>query len=495
MSAGGCGDSVSAMDDRAALLQPGLAIGGEWRTTATGGELDHVNPATGKRQASFPLAGQAEIDDAVAAARGALAEWRAMAPVARRAVLIRIGELNREHADELAAINALEVGTPAWLSRMRYTAGITAFEYHAGWVDRLSGDTIPMAPGQALDMTLLEPVGVVAAILTWNHPLANVQMVVAPALAAGCTVVVKPPEAAPFACLRFARLCEEAGVPPGVVNVVPGGADAGDALVRHPGVDKISFVGGGAVGARIQAAAAESLTPLVLELGGKSAGIVFEDADLDVAARFAVNVTGNSGQGCTVPSRLLVHERVHDELLARLLPAMDAVTVGDPFDDVMMGPVISEAACDRILGMVDRARNAGSRLLRGGNRLGGSLADGWFLPPTVFDDVDPASELAQDEVFGPVLAITRVRDEQEAVALANGTRYGLAAYLITRDLDRALRVASDLDAGNIGVNGAGAPAGWSAPSGGFKDSGYGKVGGREGILEYVRTKNVLIAFS
>jgi aldehyde dehydrogenase (NAD+) len=485
------------MDDRAALLQPGLLIGGEWRAEGSGGALDHVNPSTGKVQASFALAGRPEVDDAVAAARAALPEWRRTTPVARRAVLNRVGELIREHADELATINALEVGTPAALSRARYTTGITAFEYHAGWVDRISGDTIPMSPGTTFDFTLLEPVGVVAAVLTWNHPLANVQMVVAPALAAGCCVVIKPPEAAPFACLRFGRLCEEAGLPPGVVNVLPGAPDAGDALVRHPGVDKISFVGGSAIGARIQAAAAESLTPLVLELGGKSAALVFPDADLDIACQFAVGVTGNSGQGCTVPSRLLVHDDVYDDVLARLLPAMAAVKVGDPFDDdTLMGPVINEAACTRILAMVERARTSGAgALLLGGERLGGSLADGWFVPPTVFGDVDPASELAQDEVFGPVVAVTRFSSEDEAIALANGTRYGLAAYVLTRDISRALRVASELDAGNVGINGAGAPAGWSAPSGGVKDSGYGKVGGREGIMEYVRTKNVLVALS
>jgi aldehyde dehydrogenase (NAD+) len=485
------------MDERAALLRPGLLIGDEWRTTGSGGELEHVNPSTGKRQAMFPIAGPTEIDDAVGAARAALASWRRTAPVARRAVLNRIGELIREHADDLATINALEVGTPAALSRLRYTAGITAFEYHAGWVDRLTGDTIPMTPGQAFDFTVLEPVGVVAAILTWNHPLANIQMVVAPALAAGCSVVIKPPEAAPFACLRFGQLCEEAGLPPGVVNVVPGGPDAGDALVRHPGVDKISFVGGGAIGARIQAAAAESLTPLVLELGGKSAAIVFPDANLDTTVRFAVGVTGNSGQGCTIPSRLLVHDDVYDQVVDRLLPALAAVKVGDPFEeDTLMGPVISESACMRILEMVERARDTGAgTLLCGGERLGGSLADGWFLPPTVFGEVDPESELAQEEVFGPVLAVTRFTEEDEAIALANGTRYGLAAYLITQDIDRALRVASELDAGNIGINGAGAPAGWSAPSGGVKDSGYGKVGGREGIMEYIRTKNVLVALS
>jgi aldehyde dehydrogenase (NAD+) len=282
-----------------------------------------------------------------------------------------------------------------------------------------------------------------------------------------------------------------------VVNILPGGPQAGDALARHPGIDKISFVGGGATGSRIQAAASESLTPLVLELGGKSAALVFPDADLDRACQFAVGVTGNSGQGCTVPSRLLVHDAVYDEVLDRLLPMIAAVKVGDPFeDDTLMGPVISEQACARILSTIEQARDTKSgTLLLGGERLGGDLADGWFLPPTVFGDVDPQSELAQKEVFGPVLAVSRFSDEAEAIAQANATRYGLAAYVLSRDISRAIRVASELDAGNIGINGAGAPAGWSAPFGGVKDSGYGKVGGREGIMEYVRTKNVLVALS
>ena len=462
-----------------------------------GGTLGHVNPSTGRVQATFPLAGPSEVDDAVAAARAALPSWRHAAPTARRAVLNRIGELIREHSDELAAINALEVGTPAALSRARYRRGPTAFEYHAGWIDRLTGDTIPMDPGRSLDLTLLEPVGVVAAILTWNHPLANIQMVVAPALAAGCCVVIKPSEAAPFAAIRFGRLCEEAGLPPGVVNILPGGPEAGDSLVRHPGVDKISFVGGGAIGSRIQAAAAESLTPLVLELGGKSAALVFPDADLDRACRFAVGITGNSGQGCTVPSRLLVHTSVYAEVVDRLMPMLSAVKVGDPFeDDTLMGPVISEHACARILSTIAQARRTKpDALLLGGERLGGDLSNGWFLPPTVFGDVEVNSELAQEEIFDPVLAISRFGGEAEAIAQANATRYGLAAYVLTQDLDRAIRVASALDAGNIGVNGAGAPAGWSVPSGGVKESGFGKVGGREGIMEYIRTKNVLVALS
>jgi aldehyde dehydrogenase (NAD+) len=233
----------------------------------------------------------------------------------------------------------------------------------------------------------------------------------------------------------------------------------------------------------------------VLELGGKSAAIVCEDADLDRASRFALAITGNSGQGCTVPSRLLVHDRIHDRLMERLLPMLAAVKVGDPFaPDTAMAPVINEAVFKRILAMVEQASatDAGTLLL-GGERLNGDLADGYFLRPTVFGDVDNRSVLAQNEIFGPVLSVIRFGDDDEAVALANDTKYGLAAYVLTQDIDRALQMVSGLDAGNIGVNGAGAPAGWAVPSGGVKDSGYGKVGGRQGLMEYVRTKNVLIA--
>ena len=274
-------------------------------------------------------------------------------------------------------------------------------------------------------------------------------MVVAPALAAGCSVVIKPPEAAPFACLRFGKLCEEAGLPPGVVNVVPGGPEAGDALVRHPGVDKISFVGGGAIGARIQAAAAESLTPLVLELGGKSAAIVFPDADLDIARPVRGRASPReqrSGLHDPEPAAR-ARRRLRRRDRAAAAPRSRAVKVGDPFDRRHAdGPGDQRGRrAPHPRDVVDRARSDGAaRCSRGGERLGGSLADGWFLPPTVFGDVDPASELAQDEVFGPVLAVTRFNDEDEAVALANGTRYGLAAYVHHPATSiAALRVASD----------------------------------------------------
>jgi acyl-CoA reductase-like NAD-dependent aldehyde dehydrogenase len=471
------------------LLEPGVFVAGKWRTQGSGGMREHIDPARGVVQQSFPLAGPAEVGEAVDAARAALPGWRRWPVDHRRLVLNRLGELIHTTAADLAAINALEVGTPAALSYQRYTMAPTFFEYFAGWLDKAMGDT-SRVPG-ALDLTLLEPIGVVGAILTWNHPLANIQTTVAPALAAGCCVVVKPPEQAPFAALRFARLCAEAGLPAGVVSVLPGGPEVGEAIVRHPAVDKVAFVGGAAIARRIQAVAAETVKPLLLELGGKSASLVFPDADLDRAVAFALLITANTGQGCTIPTRMLVHDDVYDEVVARLVAATAAVPVGDPFEpDTQMGPLIDARAHERVLGVIDRAvhEDAG-RLVLGGHAM---KRPGYFVEPTIFVDVDPGSELAREEVFGPVLSVIRFRDEEEAVQIANVGHYGLAGYVHTRDVHRALRLASALDVGNVGINGAGAPAGAFAPFGGVKQSGYGKVGGLAGLLEFSRVKNVLM---
>jgi acyl-CoA reductase-like NAD-dependent aldehyde dehydrogenase len=484
---------MHARHERVDLLRGALVIDGERHEEASGGSLEHINPATSRAQRRFPLAGTKEVDVAVAAARSALSGWREWTPVARRDLILRIAASTLEHADELATILTLETGAPLIVTR-NSAAGLAAwFQYYAGWIDKVVGETVSHS-ATGVDFTLLEPFGVVAKILTWNAPLGGVGMGVSPALAAGCTVVVKPPELAPFSSVRFAEICELAGLPPGVLNVIPGGPEGGQALVSHPGVDKISFTGGPATAARIQAASSDALTPLVLELGGKSANLVFADANLEVAVGQAASITLLTGQVCTAPSRLLVDERVYDEVVDQVVARVSSVRMGDPFEDgVTVGPVISSAARDRIVGLVERAVAGGARIVCGGGRPGGELADGFFVEPTVLVDVDNKSEIGQTEVFGPVLCVMRFRDEDEAVDIANDSPFGLAAYVHTADLNRALRLAQRLDAGTIGINGGTAPAGNRAPYGGFKDSGYGKEGGREGILEFLRVKNVNIA--
>ena len=474
------------------LAVRGHVIGDGRSTGDSGGIYEHHDPATGVLQARVPLAGAAEVDAAVRSAHDARTVWRAMPIGERMAILHRLADLLEARDDEACAINALDNGTP--ISAMRsgaYTAAWT--RYYAGWIDKLDGEVVPVA-GDALDVVLPEPYGVVGAIVPWNGPMMGMGQKAVPALAAGNTVVVKPPELAPFGALRFAELALEAGVPPGVLNVVVGGAAAGDALVRHPGIDKVSFTGGCATARLVMAAAAETLTPLTFELGGKSANIVFPDADLDVATSMAAMLGAVllSGQGCALPTRLYVHDDVYDEVTARVVAQVEAVNVGDPFDpSVFMGPVVSAAACERILGVIARAVDEGSgTLLTGGRKLDGDLADGYFVAPTVFGDVDHDSSLAREEIFGPVLSVLRFHDEDEVVAKANDSDFGLSAYVHTRDGARARRVARQLEVGTVIVNGfPGMSPG--APFGGVKQSGFGREGGRAGIEEFVRRKNII----
>ena len=474
------------------LAERGHVIGDTRSHGASGGYYEHHNPTTGMLQARVALGGAAEVDDAVTVARESRATWRAVPMNERMAILYRLADLLTEHDDEATAINALDNGTP--VSAMRsgaYTAAWT--RYYAGWIDKLDGEVVPVA-GDVLDVVLPEPYGVVGAIVPWNGPMMGMGQKAVPALAAGNTVVVKPPEIAPFGALRFAELALEAGLPPGVLNVVVGGAAAGDALVRHPGIDKVSFTGGCATARLVMAAAADTLTPLTFELGGKSANIVFPDADLDVATSMAAMLGAVllSGQGCALPTRLYVHDDVYDDVVARVVAQIESVAVGDPFDpSVLMGPVVSERSCTRILGVIQRAIDEGAgTLLTGGRRLDGALADGYFVAPTVFGDVDHDSSLAREEIFGPVLSVLRFHDEDEVVTKANDSDFGLSAYVHTRDSSRAQRVARRLEVGTVIVNGFPGMAP-GAPFGGVKQSGFGREGGRAGIEEFVRRKNIV----
>jgi aldehyde dehydrogenase (NAD+) len=470
-----------------------MLIGGEWVEATSGARREHINPATGRVLGSFALAGSDEVDAAVAAAHDASRAWRAWDPARRRDVLLSIAALLQEKDAELGVLRTLETGAPLKRRRGRSMAA-EYFTYFAGWVDKIEGRTIPVG-ANALDYTVPEPYGVVAVLIPWNGPVVSAGMKVAPALAAGNCVVLKPSELGPLAALRFAEICLEAGLPPGVLNVIPGGSVAGDALVRHPGVGKISFTGGARTGRAILAAAATNLTPATLELGGKSAAIVFQDADLDAAVQTGVmtGVASLSGQGCVLPTRMLVEDSVYDRVERAVAELARALVVGDPFDAAtQMGPVINETACARILESVERAEaQAEGQLLAGGRRLGGALADGYFIPPTVFGGVDNQSPLAQNEIFGPVLSLIRFASETEAVELANGTQYGLGGFVFTADLSRAHRVAAALEAGWIGINGF-PPMPANAPFGGVKQSGFGREGGAAGLHEFLRPKNVYV---
>lgn len=467
------------------LATQGHLLGDRWVASSAAGVHEHRYAATGEVQAEVGLGGAADIDVAVSAARRAQPAWAALGADGRRHVLLTLADLLDAHRDEAAELGTLDNGTPVSVLRPGRAA--------ASWVRYYAELAVTLQP-EALDVPRgtatwrREPYGVIGAIPPWNGSMAGMGQKCGPALAAGNAVVAKPPELAPFGMLRFAELALEAGVPPGVLNVVVGGPEAGRALAGHRGVDKLTFTGGAVAARQVMAAAAGHLTPLALELGGKSPAVVYADADLDAAAGMVARAgTGLlSGQGCALPTRTYVHRDVYDEFVARVLAIVDDLVVGDPLDTAtFVGPVVTESALERILGVIDRARADGATLLSGGSRLGGDLADGWFVAPTVFGDVDHASALATEEVFGPAQALLRFSTDQEAVTLANDTTYGLAAYVFTRDPDRLERLVGGIDAGVVMANGGG-QLGPTTPFGGVKQSGFGREGGRAGYDEMVR---------
>jgi len=480
---------VSQAIERLAGL--GHLIGGDWVKTPDARTCPHIYPATGRVQAELHLGGADDIEAAVSAARRAQPAWAALAPRKRASILFALADLLDQHRQEAAELAALDNGAPvSVMNPGRYTASWV--RYYAGWADKLSGES--QMDGRRRVEVRLEPYGVIAVLPPWNGSMMGMGQKCAPALAAGNAVVVKPPEVSPFGMLRFAELALIAGVPAGVINIVVGDADTGSALVGHPGIDKISFTGGVTTARTIMATAARNLTPLALELGGKSPNIVFADANLDTAADMAA-MAGTallSGQGCALPTRTYVHEDVYDDVVQRLLLRLAGLKVGDPLDpETFVGPVVTQAAMERILGVIDLAASQGAKLLTGGKRLGGELADGWFVEPTVFGDVDHASDLARNEVFGPVHAVLRFKGDDEVLAKANDSEFGLAAYLHTSDTARIERFVTSLQAGTVVVNAMGGISP-TTPFGGYKRSGFGREGGRAGIEEMVRTKAVVI---
>jgi len=472
-----------------------LLIGSEWVNKASGGELEHRYAGTGEIDARVILAGKGEVDAAVAAATAASSVWRAVTPADRRDMLLRLADKVEEHAEEFTRIVTLEAGIPTMFAQWNAAGCASYFRYYAGWSDKLEGATIPVSHTSGFGYTHLEPYGVVGLITAWNAPLSFIGTKAAPALAAGNCVVIKPSELAPFSTVRFAELALEVGFPEGVINVVTGGPEAGDALVRHPGVGKVSFTGSVPVAQKIIEASAATIKPLALELGGKSANIILPDADLETAVADAamVGIGVLSGQGCACGTRLLVHESVHEQTMELLGGAISSWGVGDPFDpSTIIGPLVTSASRDRVLDVIGEAkRNKTGELVIGGGALDGDLADGYFIEPTVFDNVPPESPIAQQEIFGPVLTVTKFKDIDEAVQIADATDFGLATFISGRDITTVQKLAARVTSGLVWVNGfrGTTPA---MPFGGYGISGYGREGGKAGIDEYLRTKSVFI---
>ena len=476
-----------------------LFINNEWVEAAAGGTFATYHPANGELIAEVAAGDARDVDQAVRAARAAFNDpkWRRMDAADRGVLLWRIADALEARQDELTRLEVIDNGKPLREAQIDLREAIDAFRYYAGWTTKLQGDTIPVR-GNVLNYTLREPVGVVGAIIPWNFPLLMAAWKVAPALACGNTVVLKPAEQTPLSALELAALGAEVGLPPGVLNVVTGmGETAGAALVQHPDVDKIAFTGSTQVGKIIQREAANTLKKVSLELGGKSPNIVFDDADVDAAVRgsFAA-IYYNNGQCCTAGSRLLVHEAVADQLVEKIAERAKKLTPGDPLDPkTRMSPVISQEQLDRITGYIETGTREGARLVTGGKRaLYNGAQTGYWIEPTIFDRVAPDSTIAQEEIFGPVLAAVRFQDEAEAIEIANRTIYGLAAGIWTRDLKRAHRVAQQLEAGTIWIN-TYHPLDAASPFGGYKQSGYGRELGAYALDLYTQIKSVWVDLS
>lgn len=474
-----------------------LHLGHEQRTSGSGGTHLHLHPVTQATQAEIPLAGAAEVEEAVARAQAAQEGWRRTPPEARRDILNKLADLLEANTQELARMAALDGGTPVTMGAHGVAIAVAWTRYYAGWCDKLSGELLSTFDTRGeFAYTVPEPIGIVGIIITWNGPLIGLGMKVCAALAAGNCVICKPAEITPFAPELFAQLCKQAGVPDGVLSILPGTGAAGEAIVRHKKVRKISFTGGPITARKILTACAEEIKPAVMELGGKSASLMFPDCDIQAACERAIMWTVGvlAGQGCALPTRLLVHADIYDDVLARLTAIIAHFKVGDPMEPgVMVGPVINGAAVDRILGMFERMKAEGSgRFVVGGTRCGGALAEGNFIEPTIIADADPDSEIAQVEIFGPALVVIKFKDEDEAVAIANNSEYGLAAYIQSNDLQRVHRLAERLNAGGVYVNG-GTQIRPHTAFGGVGISGFGKEGGKAGIDEFIHYKTVTIS--
>src|SRR5215470_12828056 len=474
-----------------------MLIGGKWVDAASGKSFESRNPATGELLATVAEGDKEDIDRAVAAARKAfVGPWSKFKPYERQQVLLKLADLVERHFDELSSLDTLDMGAPISRTRGTRLRVLGMLRYYAGQTTSIHGETIENSlPGEIFSYTLKEPVGVVGAIIPWNGPLGASIWKIGPALATGCTVVLKPAEEAPLTPLRLGELALEAGVPPGVVNIVPGfGETAGAALAAHPDVDKVAFTGSHITGQSIVRASAGNLKRVSLELGGKSPDVVFADANVETAVPgAAMAVFANSGQICSAGTRLFVEQRVYDEFVHRVASFGKGLRVGNGLDpETQIGPLVSEQQLDRVTGYLKVGREEGARALAGGERVtDGPLAQGYFVPPTVFANVRDDMRIAQEEIFGPVISAIPFKDMDDLVQRANATMFGLGSGVWTREVSKDHRLAKAIRAGSVWVNCYQAmdPA---VPFGGYKMSGYGRESGIQQLDEYLNVKAVWI---